>query len=60
MRLLEALIGPIAAIIDKVIPDKSQRGKAKLELLKLKGSQDQTEINSRLCAIAAETNSHDP
>lgn len=60
MPLIEALIGPIAALIDKVIPDKAQRDKAKLELLQLQGSQDLAEINSRLSAIVAEANSHDP
>jgi hypothetical protein len=60
MAILEALIGPIAAIIDKVIPDKAQRDKAKLELLQLQGSQDLAEINARLSAIVAEANSHDP
>jgi Holin of 3TMs, for gene-transfer release len=60
MPLFEALIGPIAALIDKVIPDKAQRDKAKLELLQLQGSQDLAEINSRLSAIVAEANSHDP
>ncbi|MBP6555746.1 MAG: holin family protein [Novosphingobium sp.] len=60
MALLEALIGPIAALIDKVIPDKAQRDRAKLELLQMHGSQDLAEINARLSAIVAEANSHDP
>ncbi|WP_296679835.1 holin family protein [Novosphingobium sp.] len=60
MPILEALIGPIAAIIDKVIPDKAARDKAKLELLHLQGTQDLAEINARLSAIVAEANSHDP
>lgn len=60
MALIEALIGPIAALIDKVIPDKAQRDKAKLELLQLQGSQDLAEINARLSAIVAEANSRDP
>ncbi|MFM5923920.1 MAG: holin family protein [Novosphingobium sp.] len=60
MPLLEALIGPITAIIDKVIPDKAARDKAKLELLQLQGSQDLAEINARLSAIVAEASSHDP
>ncbi len=60
MALLEALIGPIAALIDKVIPDKAQRDKAKLELLQMQGTQDLAEINARLSAIVAEANSHDP
>ncbi len=60
MPFLEALIGPVASIIDKVIPDKAARDKAKLELLQLQGSQDLAEINARLSAIVAEANSHDP
>ena len=60
MALLDVLIGPIVSIIDKVIPDKAQRDKAKLELLQLQGTQDLAEINSRLSAIVAEANSHDP
>lgn len=60
MALLEALIGPVAALIDKVIPDKAARDKAKLELLQLEGSQELTEIQARLSAIVAEANSHDP
>lgn len=60
MPILEALIGPITAIIDKVIPDKTARDKAKLELLQLQGTQDLAEINARLSAIVAEANSHNP
>lgn len=60
MPILEALIGPIVSIIDKVIPDKAARDKAKLELLQLQGSQDLSEINARLSAIVAEANSRDP
>lgn len=60
MALLDALIGPVVSIIDKIIHDKAQRDKAKLELLQLQGSQDLAEINSRLSAIVAEANSSDP
>lgn len=60
MALLEALIGPIASIIDKVIPNPAQRDKAKLELLQLQNSQELDEINARLSAIVAEAGSHDP
>ena len=35
MPLFEALIGPLASIIDKVIPDKAAREQAKLELMRL-------------------------
>lgn len=60
MPLLETLIGPITSLIDKVIPDKTTRDKAKLELLQLQGSQALAEIEARLSAIVAEANSRDP
>ena len=60
MLLFEALISPIASLIDKVIPDKKARDQAKLELLQLQGSQELAEIQARLSAIVAEANSLDP
>lgn len=60
MAVLEALIAPIASIIDKVIPDKAARDQAKLELIKLQGSHEMESIQARLSAIIAEANSHDP
>ncbi len=60
MAILESLIGPIASIIDKIIPDKEARAKAKLELIKLEGTQDLKQIEARLAAIVAEANSRDP
>jgi hypothetical protein len=60
MAILEALIGPITAIIDKVIPDKEARAKAKLELIKLEGTQEMEMVEARLQAIVAEANSQDP
>lgn len=60
MALLETLVGPIASIIDKVIPDKDARERAKLELLRLEGSQELQTIEARLSAIVAEAGSGDP
>ena len=60
MPLIESLIGPIASIIDKVIPDKEARAKAKLELLTLEGSHELKQIEARLSAIVAEAQSSDP
>ena len=59
MPLLETLIGPLASIIDKVIPDKQAREKAKLELLALQGTQELRKIEARLSAIVAEARSAD-
>ena len=60
MSLVDVLIGPIAAIIDKVIPDKDARAKAKLELIALEGTQEMQMIEAHLKAIVAEANSADP
>ena len=60
MPILESLIGPIAAIIDRIIPDKDARDRAKLELLKLQGSQELERIQVQLSAIVAEATSPDP
>ena len=60
MAFIDTLIGPIASIIDKVIPDKAARDRAKLELLQLQGTQEMQLLQTRLSAIVAEANSHDP
>ncbi|RXR28598.1 holin family protein [Sphingobium fluviale] len=60
MALLEALISPIAGIIDKIIPDPKARDAAKLELLKLQGAQEMEAIRTQLSAILAEAQSTDP
>ena len=60
MALLETLIGPIASLIDKIIPDPQARERAKLELLQLEGTQEMEAIKARVAAIVAEAQSSDP
>ena len=60
MSIIEGLIGPIATLIDKIIPDPEARDRAKLELLKMEGSQAMEAIRTRMTAIVAEANSADP
>ena len=60
MPIFDSLIGPIASIIDKVIPDPAARDKAKLDLLQLQGSQEMQRVQTQLSAIVAEANSTDP
>ena len=60
MALVESLIGPLASIIDKIIPDKEARERAKIELVKLEGTQELQAIQARLSAIVAEAGSADP
>jgi hypothetical protein len=60
MPILESIIGPLASIIDKVIPDKAARERAKIELIKLEDSQELEGLQARLSAILAEAQSPDP
>ena len=60
MPLLDSLLGPLTSIIDKIIPDKDARDRAKLELLRLQGSQEMEVLKTQLSAIVTEANSTDP
>ncbi|WP_292960071.1 holin family protein [Novosphingobium sp. UBA1939] len=60
MPLLDALISPISSIIDRIIPDKEARDRAKLELLRLQGTQELEQIRTQMSAILAEAGSTDP
>ena len=60
MPIIDSLIAPIAGLIDKIIPDPRARDAAKLELLKLQGSQDMETLRTQLSAIVAEAQSTDP
>jgi hypothetical protein len=60
MPLIEAVVGPLARLIDKIIPDPQARDRAKLELLKLEGDQEAQAISRQMEAIIAEARSADP
>jgi hypothetical protein len=60
MSLLEAVVGPVSKLLDKIIPDPQARDRAKLELLKLQGDQEMANITAQMQAIVAEANSSDP
>lgn len=60
MALIEAIIGPVAGLIDKIIPDPKARDAAKLELIKLQGGQEMEALRTQLSAILAEANADDP
>lgn len=60
MPIIESLISPIAKLIDKIIPDPAARAQAKLELLKLEGSQEMDVLRVQMSAILAEAQSPDP
>lgn len=58
--ILDALISPVTALLDKIIPDKAQRDQAKLQLLELQGTQELQKMQTQISAIVAEANSNDP
>ena len=60
MPIFDALIGPIASLIDKIIPDPRARDAAKLELVKLQGSHEMEAVKTQMTAIIAEAQSADP
>jgi hypothetical protein len=60
MSLLDGLIAPLFNLIDKIIPDPRARDAAKLELLKLQGSQELEAVRVQMSAIIAEAGSADP
>ncbi|MDK2762143.1 MAG: holin family protein [Sphingopyxis sp.] len=60
MNIIDGLIGPVTKLIDKIIPDPEARDRAKLEFLKLEGSQEMEAIRTQMTAIVAEANSTDP
>lgn len=55
-----ALIGPLTSIIDKIIPDKAARERAKIELIRLEGTHELETVKAQLSALVAEANSPDP
>ncbi len=60
MALLDAVVGPIANLLDRIIPDPRLRDEAKLQLLKLQGDQELVAIDKQMQAIVAEAQATDP
>jgi hypothetical protein len=60
MGIIDGIIGPIGKLIDRVIPDPEARDRAKLELMKLEGSQEMEALKTQLSAIVTEAQSADP
>ena len=60
MALLDGLVAPVAGLLDKLIPDSRAREAAKLELLRLQGTQELEQVKAQLAAVVAEAQSADP
>lgn len=56
----QALIAPVCALLDKLIPDQAARDAAKLQLTQAEGLQALQEIQAQLSPILAEAQSADP
>lgn len=60
MALLDALLGPLTTLIDKLIPDPRAKAEAKLKLLELRQAGELDLLRTQLSAIVAEAQSTDP
>ena len=60
MSMIEGILGPVATLIDRVIPDPRARDAAKLELLRQADSQEMQAVQTRISAIITEAQSSDP
>lgn len=60
MSIIDGVVGPIAGLLDRIIPDAKARDAAKLELLKLENLRELEATRIQLSAIVAEAQSDDP
>jgi hypothetical protein len=60
MAIIEAIVGPVSKLLDKIIPDPEARDRAKLELIKLQGDQEMQAIGVQMQAIVVESQSPGP
>ena len=60
MDIVGGIIGPVAQLIDRIIPDPAARDRAKLELLRLEGDRELESTKAQMAAILAEAQSADP
>ncbi|NJR80561.1 holin family protein [Sphingomonas corticis] len=60
MSIIDGIIGPVAGLLDKIIPDPKARDAAKLELLRLEGTQELERVRTQMGAVLAEAASPDP
>lgn len=60
MSALSSLIGPVTQLLDRIIPDRTARDRAKLALLRLEGEQQLETVGAGMAAILSESGSRDP
>jgi hypothetical protein len=60
MAIVDTIIGPVAGLLDKLIPDPRAREAAQRELLRLEGTQELERVKAQLSAVLAEAGAADP
>ncbi|WP_310098607.1 holin family protein [Sphingomonas sp. BE138] len=60
MAMLDTILGPVAGLLDKLIPDPRAREAAQRELLRMEGSQELERVKAQMAAILAEAQAADP
>ncbi|PZQ58522.1 MAG: hypothetical protein DI544_14025 [Sphingomonas taxi] len=60
MAIVDAIIGPVAGLLDKLIPDPRAREAAQRELLRLEGTQELERMKTQMAAVLAEAGAADP
>jgi hypothetical protein len=60
MAIIDTIIGPVAGLLDKLIPDPRAREVAQRELLRLEGTQELERVKTQLSAVLAEASAADP
>ncbi|MDR6787299.1 hypothetical protein J2Y58_000640 [Sphingomonas sp. BE138] len=58
--MLDTILGPVAGLLDKLIPDPRAREAAQRELLRMEGSQELERVKAQMAAILAEAQAADP
>ena len=60
MSIVTSLVGPLASVLDKLIPDPKAREAAKLELLRLEAANELDRTKAQLAAVLADAQAADP
>lgn len=60
MSLITGILGPLASVLDKLIPDPKAREAAKLELIRLDSANELERTKAQLMAVLADAQSADP
>jgi hypothetical protein len=55
-----SLLGPLSAVLDRVIPDPAARDQAKLKLIELEGAHELEATRAQIEAVLADARSADP